>query len=66
MAKKTKSFAEKVAAASEVGGRHCPTCGEVYQNVQQVTSVKQKETNSWKFNQRMVAVCKCNRSEVLG
>jgi len=66
MAKKPKSFAEKVAAANQEGGRYCPTCGEMYQNVQQVTSVKQPETNSWKFNQRMVTVCKCNRAEVLG
>ncbi|HKJ66629.1 MAG TPA: hypothetical protein VKA68_01630 [bacterium] len=66
MAKKTKSFAEKVAAASQETGKRCPECGETYQNVQQVTSVQKSHSKDWRFNQKMVAVCKCNRSEVMG
>ena len=66
MAKKAKSFADKVAAATEEKGRHCPECGELYEYIQNVTSVKNEKNNGWKFNQKMVAVCKCNRNEVVG
>lgn len=66
MAKKSKSFADKVEAATRESGRVCPECGEIYQYVQQVQSVKSAETNSWKFNQKIVSVCNCNRSEVVG
>jgi len=66
MAKKQKSFAEKVASATMESGKHCPECGEIYQNVKQVTSVQTPKGNGWRFNQKMVAVCKCNRAEVLG
>ncbi|MCF7805769.1 MAG: hypothetical protein K9N46_13485 [Candidatus Marinimicrobia bacterium] len=66
MAKKPKSFADKVAAATEDKGRHCPECGELYEFVQQVSSVQNETQTSWKFNQKMTAVCNCNRSEVLG
>jgi hypothetical protein len=66
MAKKPKSFADKVESATQESGRVCPKCGELYQFVQQVQSVKSEETDSWKFNQKMVGVCNCNRSAVMG
>jgi len=66
MAKKQKSFSEKVAAATTDSGRVCPVCGELYQHVKRVTSVENGESGSWKFNQKMVNVCKCNRAEVMG
>jgi len=66
MAKRSRSFAEKVAAASEEKGRHCPECGELYQYVQYVSSAENTNSAGWKFNQRMIPVCKCNESEVMG
>ncbi len=66
MAKRSQSFAEKVAAASEDHGQHCPECGELFEYVKYVGSTQNPETSNWKFNQKMVAVCKCNKSEVLG
>lgn len=66
MAKKARSFAEKVAAASEEKGKHCPECGELYEFLQYVSSTQNPESSSWKFNKKMVAVCKCNKSEVMG
>jgi len=66
MAKKPKTFAEKVAESSNGANRVCPDCGETMSYVQQVKSVQNSENNSWKFNQKMVAVCSCNKSEVLG
>jgi hypothetical protein len=66
MAKKQKTFAEKVASSGEGSNRVCPTCGETLSYVQQVKSVQNSDNNSWKFNQKMVAVCSCNKAEVLG
>ncbi len=65
MAKKQRSFADKVESATQESGRVCPKCGDLYQYVQQVQSVKNTETDSWKFNQKMVSVCSCNRSAVM-
>ena len=66
MAKKAKSFAEKVAAASEESGTTCPKCGDTLSYVQQVKSVQNPESESWKFNQKMISVCSCNKTEVMG
>ncbi|MBS1272606.1 MAG: hypothetical protein MAGBODY4_01753 [Candidatus Marinimicrobia bacterium] len=63
---KRKTFADKVAAATTEQGRHCPECGDLYEYVQHVSSVENEVSRSWKFNQKMVAVCKCNRSDVIG
>ena len=64
---KDRSFAAKVAKAlSGKGGTHCPECGEVLSSVKLVVSEKSESTNSWKFNTRLVRVCKCNEAEVYG
>lgn len=64
---KDASFAAKVAkATAEKSGNQCPECGEIYTSVQLVMSEKSPVKNSWKFNQRIVQVCKCNHAEVYG
>ena len=64
---KDQSFAAKVAkAAASEKGNHCPTCGEIYHNVQLVASQKSEIRNSWKFVQKFIPVCKCNQTEVYG
>ncbi len=65
---KDRSFAAKVAKALSDGGggSHCPECGEHLSPVKLVVSEKSEEKNSWKFNQRIVHVCKCNQAEVYG
>lgn len=64
---KDSSFAAKVAKASAgAKGAHCPECGELYSSVKFIVSVKSEEKKSWKFNQKLVQVCKCNQTEVLG
>lgn len=64
---KDRSFAAKVAKAlSGGGGSHCPECGELLTSVQLVTSEKSETKDSWKFNQKLVRVCKCNEAEVYG
>ncbi|RMF62908.1 MAG: hypothetical protein D6743_11440 [Calditrichaeota bacterium] len=64
---KDQSFAAKVAKASaERQGDHCSTCGEVLTPVRLVVSERSDTKNSWRFNQRLVRVCKCNYAEVYG
>jgi len=65
MAKGT-SFAEKAAKARGKKGHTCPECGQPIQTVKLVSSERSPVKNSWKFNQRFVAVCKCNEKEVYG
>jgi hypothetical protein len=64
---KEKSFAAKVAKVlGDVGHTKCPKCGENIQPVQMVVSERSPKGNSWKFNQRFVALCKCTTKEVYG
>lgn len=64
---KDRSFAAKVAKATTVkSGNHCPQCGVAYSTVQLVVSEESAVKQSWKFNSRLVRVCKCNEAEVYG
>lgn len=64
MGKKDRSFAAKVAkGAQEKSGKHCPECGELFNIVQVVSSVK-SEMDTWRFKEKYVGVCKCNQKEV--
>ncbi len=59
---RTKSFADKLRKA-EHHGAVCPVCGQEYVTVKQIKSVR-SEKGTWKFNQNIVKVCKCNEAEV--
>jgi predicted RNA-binding Zn-ribbon protein involved in translation (DUF1610 family) len=62
MARKVASFADKVAKDARKVVDRCPKCGAQIQIVKQVVSRKVEDI--WKFNTRMVKVCKCNEREV--
>ncbi len=61
---KVKSFADKLRKA-EHHGSVCPVCGQEYVTVKQVKSVRSPK-GTWKFNQNIIKVCKCNEAEVYG
>jgi len=61
---KAKSFADKVAKNSMDFKKHCQKCGEAYTNIRLVKAEK-SAAGSWRFNDRNVAVCKCNDKEVV-
>ncbi len=64
---KDSSFAAKVAKASgEPSGDQCPTCGEMLSVVKLVVSERSATRDSWKFNEKLVKVCKCNHAKVYG
>ncbi|HEY9166374.1 MAG TPA: hypothetical protein VIS48_09455 [Candidatus Kryptonia bacterium] len=61
---KTTSFAEKAAKAiAGKRGSECPKCGEILQAVL-VISAEKSQKASYKYNQKLVKVCKCNEKEV--
>ena len=61
---KTTSFAEKAAKAmAGRKGSECPKCGGVMQNVL-VISAQKSEKASYKYDQHLVKVCKCNEKQV--
>lgn len=62
MAKKAKSFSDKLRKA-EHHGTVCPVCGQEYLMVKQVKAIP-TEKGTWKFNQNLIRVCKCNEAEV--
>jgi hypothetical protein len=61
---KAKSFADKVAKNMMDFKKHCQKCGEPYNTIQLVKAEK-SAVGSWRFNDRYVAVCKCNEKEVI-
>ncbi len=63
---KDRSFAAKVAKARRQAARTCPVCGGPISDVRVVKSVWSQKSGSWKFQQRMVAICKCNEEEFTG
>lgn len=63
---KAKTFADKVAKASQDFSRHCQKCGESIATVKLVTSERSSKTGAWRFNQRFVGLCKCNEKEIVG
>lgn len=62
---KDHSFAAKIARSQLKGQRHCPVCGEPVKTVRWVTS-EMSSRNAYRFNQKMVNVCKCNSKEIYG
>ena len=62
MAKK-QDFASKTSKKSQAENI-CPQCEVPVSYIQMVKTEKSKKTNSWRFNQRYIGVCKCNEKEV--
>ena len=63
---KDRTFASKMSKAHSDSGNHCPKCGELLTPVKLISSEHSKRRNAWRFNERMVSVCKCNEKEVYG
>ncbi len=59
---KAQSFADKLKKKTGAHKLVCPECNGEIQRVKSVKSVP--SSGGWKFNQRMIDVCKCNEKEV--
>ena len=64
MARKVAGFADKLKKRQGAQTNVCPACNSDIQRVKFVKSVKSDTTQSWRFNENMVDVCKCNEKEV--
>ena len=62
MAKK-QDFMSKTMKKSSAGNI-CPKCENPINYMQVVKTEKSKKTDSWRFNQRFVGVCKCNENDL--
>lgn len=62
MAKK-QDFMSKTLK-SDKHGALCPVCESQISFIQVVNTEKSKKTDSWRFNQKNIGVCKCNEKEV--
>jgi len=62
---KRQSFADKSAHAQGRGPKNCPQCGNPLQTVRLVTS-ELSPAGTYRFNRKMVKVCKCNSKEIYG
>lgn len=64
MAKKDRTFASKVAKASLDFTEKCSVCGDSYRLLKVVSTIKLPEKNSYRFQEKIVKVCKCNEKEI--
>lgn len=62
---KQQSFAEKAAKGTKERGVKCPKCHTIKVPILYVASERSIH-GAVKFNQRRVAVCKCNEKEIYG
>jgi len=60
------SFADKLNKATSDFSKHCPVCGEAISYIKLVTSERSDKSSAWRFNQKMVGICKCNEKDILG
>ena len=61
---KSRSFSDKVNKKSQMHISTCPVCDSEFKRVQSIKSFQSESSGNWKFNKRMVNVCKCNEKEV--
>jgi len=64
MARKQKTFMDKIAKGTGPRGEKCPQCGEIIQAVKMIRPYK-TEKNAWRYRATMLSVCKCNAKEAL-
>lgn len=62
MAKK-QDFLSKTKK-SDKHGNTCPICEAPITHIQMVNTEKSQKTDSWRFSQKNIGVCKCNEKEV--
>jgi hypothetical protein len=63
---KQQSFADKAMKAAMQKGVKCPKCEGIRQSILNIETVLNPKTNSYKFLQKHVNVCKCNEKEIYG
>jgi len=66
MGKKKRTFADKVRKSSAPKGEVCSVCGEEKKLIKVVAAFRTEDGKSYKFSEKMVSVCKCNRDVVFG
>jgi len=64
MGKKDRTFASKVAKAALDFSVKCPVCGEGFHLLKVVSTIKSPKKNSYRFQEKMVRVCKCNEKQI--
>jgi len=64
MARKEKSFLAKVRKEKMV--MKCPVCSKPFTPIIFIKSVQSEISGAWKFNERIIKLCKCNEKEVFG
>ncbi len=64
MARKEKSFLAKVRKEKMI--IKCPVCSKAITPIIFVNSVQSEISGAWKFNKRIVKLCKCNEKEIFG
>ncbi len=64
MARKRKTFADKVAKSREQRGDLCPVCGETIKPIMVITPTVSERSGAYRFRRSHVRYCSCNAEEV--
>ena len=63
MARKDRSFSAKIAHATETHTMVCPVCNKNLEVYKVIKSEKSKNTGGYRFKEKHVKLCACNKSE---
>jgi len=63
MARKDRSFAAKIAHATETHTMVCPVCNKNLEVYKVVKGEKSSKTSSFRFKERHVKLCACNKGD---
>ncbi len=65
MSKGVKTFADKLAKNAKDFKIHCPNCGEPFEYVKHIMPITDAKGNTLRFKEKVVGLCKCNRSQIV-
>ena len=63
MARKDRSFAAKLAHAGQKHVMVCPVCKQDLTTHRVVRGIVNERTGKWRFRERSVKICACNKAE---
>ena len=66
MAKKKRGFIDKVRKGTDPIGDVCDKCNQEIEYMKLFLPEHLEDKNSWRFKEKMVGVCNCNRNEIFG
>ncbi len=64
--KKKRGFIDKVRKGTDPIGEVCEKCSQEIKYMRVIDPQYLENKNAWRFKEKVVGVCNCNRNEIFG